>query len=66
MRYEYVIQTFMLGQFKDDEEHRPYGNYWDAVGAALEEARIYGRDVRVFKRPVSAGEVVFAISGEEI
>ena len=65
MNFYYVVQIESECRYVDDSDHRPYTDYWLAVGAAMEEAQSVGRNMRVVKRAVAPDdEPVFEIGGQ--
>ena len=58
----YVVQNKAFDDWMDDPDHEPYDLYWEAVGAAMEDAREYGVDMRVVRRTPEV--TVFEIGGK--
>ena len=58
----YVVQTRAIECWVDDKDHEPYDLYWEAVGAAMKDAREYGVDMRVVRRTPEVS--VFEIGGK--
>lgn len=62
MEYVYVVQNKAFNDWTDDADWRPFASYWDAVIAAMQDAKEYGVPMRVVKRYIE--QEVFTIDGE--